>query len=72
MVVIFRKVGLFMAKNISDKELPIFESKPINFNDLKTLKKKKDTAEIVRFIAQQICQDCIDEYHKIKSRLMNE
>ncbi len=61
-----------MPNNISNKELQRPESKLIDFNDLKILKKKKDTAEIVRFIAQQICQDCIDEYHKIKSRLMNE
>ncbi|MGE5604475.1 MAG: hypothetical protein ACM3YE_02155 [Bacteroidota bacterium] len=61
-----------MLKNISDNELSNFGAKLIDFNDLKTLKRKKDTAEIVRFIAQQICQDCIDEYYKIKSNLMNE
>lgn len=72
MVVTFEKVGLFMFKNISDNELPNFEAKLIDFKDLRKLKKKKDTAEIARFIAQQICQDCINEYHKIKSNLMNE
>lgn len=61
-----------MSKNNFDKNQPIFEPNLIDFNDLKALKKKKDTVEIVRFIAQQICQDCIDEYHKIKSNLMNE
>lgn len=61
-----------MSKNISENEQSNFGAKLIDFNDLKTLKKKKDTAEIVRFIAQQICQDCIDEYYKIKSNLMDE
>lgn len=72
MVVSYEKVGLLMLKNISDNELSNFGAKLIDFNDLKTLKKKKDTAEIVRFIAQQICQDCIDEYYKIKSNLINK
>lgn len=61
-----------MFKNTSDHKLPNFEAKLIDFNNLKTLKKKKDTAEIARFIAQQICQDCINEYYKIKSNLTNE
>ncbi len=53
-------------------ELHNLATKLIDFNDLKKLKKKKDTVEIVRFIAQQVCQDCIDEYHKIKSGLYNK
>lgn len=51
--------------NSPKKELPNFENNLIDFNDLK---KKKNTAEIARFVAQQICQSCIDECHKIKSR----
>lgn len=47
----------------------LLENKIIDFKELRLLKKKKDTAEIVRIVAQQICEDCIDEYHKIKSRL---
>lgn len=61
-----------MFKNFSDNELSNFENKLIDFKDLQKLKKKKDMAEIARFIAQQICQDCINEYHKIKSTLLNE
>jgi len=61
-----------MLKSFSDNELSNFEAKLIDFNDLQALKKKKATAEIARFIAQQICQDCINEYHKIKSNLLNE
>ncbi len=61
-----------MSDNIPKKEFQIFDNRLIDFNDLKTLKKKKDTAEIVRFVAQQICQNCIDECNKIKSSLMND
>ena len=61
-----------MFKNDTDNELPNFEAKLIDFNDLRKLKKKKDMAEIARFVAQQICHDCIKEYHKIKSNSMNE
>lgn len=61
-----------MSNNNSKTELQIFESNLIDFNDLKLLKKKKDTAEIARFVAQQICLDCIDECHKIKSQLMKK
>ncbi len=53
----------------SKKGLQSFDNNLIDFNDLKN---KKDTAEIVRFVAQQICQDCIDECHKIKSRLFQD
>lgn len=61
-----------MSSNIPNNELQNFENNLIDFNDLKTFKKKKDTAEIVRFVAQQICQSCIDECHKIKSNFINE
>lgn len=61
-----------MSNNAPQNELHSSATKLIDFNDLKKLKKKKDTAEIVRFIAQQVCQDCIDEYHKIKSELYNK
>ncbi len=57
---------------MSTKNQQVFVHNLIDYNDLKQLKKKKDTAEIVRFVAQQICQDCIDECHKIKSRLENQ
>lgn len=40
-----------------------------NLFDFKLHKKKKDTAEIARSVAQQICQDCIEEYNKIKSNI---
>lgn len=52
--------------NSPENELQIFDNNLIDFYDLKN---KKDTAEIARIVAQRICQDCIDEYHKIKSRL---
>lgn len=58
-----------MSNNIYRDKKRIFENKIIDFNELKSLKKKKDTAEIARIVAQQICEDCINEYHKIKSRL---
>lgn len=61
-----------MSNNNPKKELLNFENKIIDLNDLKTFKKKKNTAEIVRFVAQQICQDCIEECHKIKSSTTNE
>ena len=61
-----------MSNNIPQNGMHSLTTKLIDFNDLKKLKKKKDTAEIVRFIAQQVCQDCIDEYHKIKSELYNK
>jgi hypothetical protein len=47
------------------------QSGKANLIDFNLFKEKKDTAEIARFVAQQICEDCIDEYHKIKSRSSN-
>ena len=55
-----------MSDKTQKKETHFSEANLINFN---LFKEKKDTAEIARFVAQQICEDCIDEYHKIKSRL---
>lgn len=60
------KEGLFMSDKTLKKEPHFCETNLIDFN---LFKKKKNTAEIARFVAQQICEDCIDEYHKIKSRL---
>ncbi|NLY76078.1 MAG: hypothetical protein GX075_12390 [Firmicutes bacterium] len=45
-----------------------YQKPPINENnliDFIAVKNKKDTAEIVRYVAQQICHDCIAECHKI-------
>lgn len=50
-----------------------YQKPPINENnliDFISVKNKKDTAEIVRYVAQQICHDCIAECHKIKSSLL--
>lgn len=55
-----------MLDKSSKKEPPFSKA---NLIDFKLFKDKKDTAEIARFVAQQICEDCIDEYHKLKSRL---
>lgn len=55
-----------MSDKTPKKESQLCETNLIDFN---LFKGKKDTAEIARFVAQQICEDCIDEYHKIKSRL---
>lgn len=50
-----------------------YQKPPINENnliDFIAVKNKRDTAEIVRYVAQQICQECIAECHKIKSSLL--
>lgn len=55
-----------MLDKTPKKEPRLCEANLIDFN---LFKEKKDTAEIARFVAQQICEGCIDEYHKIKSRI---